>query len=118
MHAEHAQILMAQVDSYVTWGSDGTKVCDYSDGSATTEVGGCGWHVTDGPDSWYDANGMPYDIYNYGWAYFESCSPTVNGWLQADAWGDYDSGYGSDCDYDIQVPYGSSLQCYAPALLY
>ena len=56
---------------------------------------------------------MPYVIYNYAWAYFESCSPTVNGWLEPAARGDAFGAYGVVCDYDIQLPWGSAIQCFA-----
>lgn len=113
LRTEHVQIGMGQIDSYVTWNWNGSSVTGYSNGYVQTGTGGCGWTVTDGPHAWYETADMPYRIYTYGWAYFKSCSPTVNGYLEAAAWGDYAGDYGVVCDYDIVLPWGSSVQCFS-----
>src|SRR6188508_2292494 len=40
------------------------------------------------------------------WAYYESCNPTVEGWLEPIVWGDGDGNWGCYCDYEIQLPGG------------
>jgi hypothetical protein len=111
---EHAQIKMAQVDSYATWGWDTSSVVNYSDGYVYASTGGCGWSITDGPYAWWEPADMPYEIYLYGWASFESaCNPADRGWLEPAAWGDYDGNWGVVCDQDFYAPIGSSYQCFA-----
>jgi len=117
LRTEHAQILMAQVDAYETWYWNGSSVTGYSNGLAQTSVGGCYWHVTDGPFAWWETYYMPYAIYMYGHAYFESCDPLDQGWLEPAAWGDYDGNWGVVCDYEISLPLGSSVQC-IPSLVF
>jgi hypothetical protein len=54
---------------------------------------------------------MPYRIYRYAWAYFESCWPDVEGWLEPAPYGTYAGGYGTICEYDIVLPAWSTIQC-------
>jgi hypothetical protein len=83
LRAEHARIMMVQVDSYETWSWNGTSVTNYTDGYVISATGGCGWHKTDGEYAWWETGDMPYVIYIYGWAYFQSsCVPDDQGWLE------------------------------------
>ena len=119
LRTEHAQILMAQLDVYLTWSWNfGTgTISNYGGNDVVPATSGCGWHVTDGPFGWFDPNDMPYAIYSFGWAYFESCSPTGEGWLQPEARGYGEGSWGYYCDYEIVLPWGSSIQC-IPTLIY
>lgn len=118
VRAEHAQIMMAQVDSFETWSWNGTSVTNYTNGWVQPATGGCGWHVTDGPYAWWETGNMPYAIWIYGWTNFaSSCNPVDRGWMQAAAWGDYDGNWSGECDSEMYLPFGSALQC-IPTLIY
>ena len=116
--AEHAQIMMAQVDAYETWIWNGSAVTGYNNGWVQSDTGGCGWYVTDGPYAWWETGNMPYAIWIYGWTNFSSsCNPVDRGWMQPAAWGDYDGNWSGECDMEMYLPYGSALQC-IPTLVY
>ncbi len=112
VETSHFGIMMTRLDAAFTWGWDSGIVYVYTNPATIPNTGGCGWHVSDGPYSWWELGNMPSMIFRYAWAYFDtSCSPTMGGWTEVGPYGTNTGDYGNQCNYDINVPIGSSASC-------